>query len=122
MERDLGPDRFAQVIKPASDKIAANREAAVPHENGCRIFKWEDVDEDTGRKTFFAQVWLPDRPRPVLNDRKGYATDAKREAAIEALFVEFGFTEPEGAPVVEADDELEAVVIAGTFDHLAEAP
>jgi hypothetical protein len=116
MESELGPERFAQVMKPAPDKIAANREAAVPHENGCRIFKWEDVDVDTGRRTFYAQVWLPDRP--VLNDRKGYPTDAKRAAAIEALFVEFGFTEPEGAPVVEADDELEAVLVAGTFDHL----
>jgi hypothetical protein len=61
------------------------------------------------------------RPRPVLNDRKGYATDVRREAAIVALFEEFGFTEPGGAPVVEADDELEAVAIAATFDHLAGA-
>lgn len=122
METELGAERFAQVMKPAPDKLAANREAAVPHDNGCRIFKWDDVDEDTGRKTFFAQVWLPDRPRPVLNDRKGYPTDAKREVAIEALFVEFGLTESEGAPVVEADDELEAVLVAGTFDHLKGAP
>jgi type IV secretory pathway TraG/TraD family ATPase VirD4 len=118
MEHELGAERFKLVMSPAPDKVAANREKAVPHENGCRIFKWEDVDEDTGRKTFFAQVWLPERPRPVLNERKGYATDAKRETAIAALFVEFGLLEPEGAPVVEADDELEAVALAGTFDHL----
>jgi hypothetical protein len=104
---------------PAPDKIAANREAAELHENGCRIFKWEDVDEDTGRKTFFAQVWLPDRPRPVLNERKGYATASDREAAIAELFDEFGLNEPEGAQVVEAEDEVEAVALAGMFDHLA---
>jgi hypothetical protein len=118
MEAELGAERFKLVMSPAPDKIAANREAAEQHENGCRIFKWENVDEDTGRKTFFAQVWLPDRPRPVLNDRKGYPTDAKREAAIAAIFVEFGLVEPEGAPVVEADDECEAVAIVGMFDHL----
>jgi hypothetical protein len=103
MEAEFGPERFKLVMSPASDKIAANREAAEIHENGCRIFKWEDVDEDTGRKTFFAQVWLRDRSHPVLNERKGYATDARREEAIVALFLEFGLVEPEGVPVVEAD-------------------
>jgi hypothetical protein len=70
-------------------------------------------------------VWLPDRPHPVLNDRKGYATAAERDTAIADLFDEFGLRAPEevpavneGFPVIAAEDEVEAVALGGTFDYL----
>jgi hypothetical protein len=47
-------------------------------------------------------------PAPVLNDRKGYATDVRREAAIVALFEE---------PTTNSKPSR----IAATFDHLAGA-
>jgi type IV secretory pathway TraG/TraD family ATPase VirD4 len=112
METELGPERFKLVMSPAPDKIAANREAADAHENGCRVFTWEDVDEDTGARTFFAQVWLPERKAPILNKRKGYESAALRDSAIQDLLDEFGGAgkgPAAGAVIVkDADDALQA--------------
>jgi hypothetical protein len=53
---------------------------------------------------FYAQVWLPNRPKPILNVRKGYETVALREKAIEDTLNAFDARNAVGVDVVETAD------------------
>lgn len=113
LERELGPKRFAIAIKPAPDPFQKNREAAVVLLNGCRVHRWDRTFPDTGKQLFYAQVWLPDATKPILNVRKGYETNAMREKEIEQTLAAYdGRNSVEQLEVANADDVLDAP----TFD------
>jgi type IV secretory pathway TraG/TraD family ATPase VirD4 len=113
LERELGPKRYAIAIEPARDPFKKNREAAVVQANGCRVHRWDRTFDDTGKQLFYAQVWLPEATKPILNSRKGYDTHAMREQEIEKTLAAFdGRNSVEKLDVVSADAALDAP----TFD------
>jgi hypothetical protein len=89
LERELGPKRFAIAITPAPDPFERNRNAAEVQANGCRVYRWDRTFADTGKQLFYAQVWLPDAMKPILNVRKRCDTNAMREKDIEKTVAEF---------------------------------
>jgi hypothetical protein len=97
---------------PAPDKYERNREAAEEQKNGCRVYRWERVREDSGVKLYFAHVWLPDARKPALDDKKGYRSNMERDEPITATLAAFDCrdsTTPSKATVVKNTDKpLEA--------------
>jgi hypothetical protein len=84
LERELGAEKLAQLLKPAPDRYKEHREAAQVLENGCRVASWAETDDDTGVRTYFLQFWLPeparfpiiDAPFPAYKDRAKALKDA----------------------------------------------
>jgi type IV secretory pathway TraG/TraD family ATPase VirD4 len=119
LERELGPERYKIAISPAPDPFKKNREAAIVLPNGCRVHRWDRTFADTGKKLFYAQVWLPDCSKPILNVRKGHETVAMREEEVTKTLAEFdgrdgGELELQlTLAVVDSTDDLSAVP---TFD------
>ncbi len=89
LERELGPERYKIAISPAPDPFKKNREAAIVLPNGCRVHRWDRTFADTGKKLFYAQVWLPECSKPILNVRKGHETVAMREEEVTKTLAEF---------------------------------
>jgi hypothetical protein len=111
------------VLKPA----APDHYALIPKEAGeprPRAFEYHTFFnrltsqssggfDDTGKGLFYAQVWLPNCPNPILNVRKGYETMALREKAIEDTLNAFDARNAVKVDVVKtADNPLDVP----TFD------
>jgi hypothetical protein len=113
LERELGPHRFAIAIEPARDPFETNRTKAIVLPNGCRVYRWDRIFDDTGKQLFYAQVWLPAATKPILNVRKGYESNAMREKEIEQTLAAYdGRNSVEQLEVANADTVLDAP----TFD------
>jgi type IV secretory pathway TraG/TraD family ATPase VirD4 len=111
LERELGVDRYRLVISPAPDPFERNRNAAIVQSNGCRVHRWDRTFGDTGLKLFYGQMWLPERTKPILNQRKGYATAALRDDDIAKALAAFDAQAEAELPVVDdANDPLDAPI------------
>jgi type IV secretory pathway TraG/TraD family ATPase VirD4 len=110
LESVIGFQKMRQLLTPALDRDEKNREAAEVQMNGCRVYRWERMRDDTGAKTFFTQVWLPDAKKPVLDDKKGYASAMERDAKIAATL-----------SIFDARDNVTIAVVMDTDDPLAAA-
>jgi type IV secretory pathway TraG/TraD family ATPase VirD4 len=120
LERELGPERFAIAISPAPDRYKKNREAAEPQKNGSLVYRWERTWEDSGKTMFYAQVWLPNRKKPIFDQRKGYESHDMREENIASALA--AIDQRQGTDVIkDADTKEDAVAQAGLFDHLGSA-
>jgi type IV secretory pathway TraG/TraD family ATPase VirD4 len=109
LERELGVKRYAIAISPAPDPFERNREAAAKMPNGCRVHRWDHTFGETGKQLFYAQVWLPERKKPILNVRKGYETATVREQDIASALAAFNSRNGVELKVVaEATDPIDA--------------
>jgi len=109
LERELGVERYKIVISPALDPFEKNREAALEMPNGCRVHCWDHTFEETGKQLFYAQVWLPERKKPILNVRKGYEAATIREQEIASALAAFNSRNGVELKVVnEASDPIDA--------------
>jgi type IV secretion system protein VirD4 len=92
LAREVGPDAVATLLSPSPDRWADDRKAAELLPNGYRVRRWDSRHKETGARMFFAQLWLPNGKKPVLDDV--FDTDADREGAITKLIVAYEANEP----------------------------
>jgi type IV secretory pathway TraG/TraD family ATPase VirD4 len=113
LEQEWGVERYKIAITPVTDPFERNRTAAEVQPNGCRVHRWDRTFADTGKQLFYAQVWLPDRDKPILNVKKGLESAAMRDAEITKTLTVFDDRNATGLAVVtDADAPLDAP----TFD------
>jgi type IV secretory pathway TraG/TraD family ATPase VirD4 len=113
LEAELGIERYKIAITPASDPFERNRKRAETQPNGCSVYRWDRTFADTGKQLFYAQVWLPEATKPILNLKKGCETAAMRDAEITKTLTGFDDRNATGLAVVtDADAPLDAP----TFD------
>jgi hypothetical protein len=85
--------------------------------NDCLVYRWERTWEDSGKTMFYAQVWLPNRKKPIFDQRKGYESHDMREENIASALA--AIDQRQGTNVIkDADTKEDAVAQAGLFDHL----
>ena len=94
----IGPQKMAQLKKPAPDRWAERLKKART-EKGFRIFESESTDEMTNAKTYFAAIWLPGAKHPVKAG--DHATAAFRKSAIERLIKDFSQADDPDAKFVQ---------------------
>ena len=99
IRKSIGPERLATLTSPAPDRWADARKAAEVLPNECRVRRWQGAHKETGAQLFYAQLWLPNAIRPVLDTV--VPTIDEREKAIQAMLDLHSENEPKApAPPV----------------------
>ena len=115
LERESGPEKLALLLSAAPDLYADHRDAATTLANKCRVFEWDETDDDTGMRSYHLQFWLPAPARyPIIDE--AYPSFRMREKAQQGaikVFDERDMAEPaKPAPKSGGGDHKEAIAAA----------